>query len=1083
MYKIILSLITLLFSLAPNIFAQNLYISNMNVRYENGNEYCSSGSSGSDVSFVQTNGNPWHDSALIEYDRPHPPYTYPNSCLALCATVTCASSTSPISFGVDELTFDVFRFATGTTPLDTGSAPSIKTISIYNVTNRCNFPDQPSTNSTQTIGTYCAAWDGFQNIDGQFGKVNGNYGFRAKVKTSQTTSQGTTVDIEQTSAYPGQNQIPIQVNVTDIHNVVSTITAVGKTTPVPAQPYNIKYRLSKDATTTITIYDADVSHGCASASGVNFTNNCKVRTVIDSQPKIGEGNVASPLTNGDFWDGRNNSGAMMPAGSYVARIEASSNDEWGIDMAYPATIQLTLDPLQITDIGTRSLGASSTDYAVLSYMLTEAATVFVRIYEPGTTFTNINYDGTTVPTLPAEGLIRSMQEEKIARSVVTTTWDGRDANGVPVCDGNYVYAMYALMPSQGSVGTHSWDKVVTKKLYVGTLPVIRGDVISTFSPSSTVIGSSPTAAGLEPFYFSYTPVRDTIVTLAIKKMDGTTVVRTIVDNEVRAARFTNRDVWDGMDQNGNFVSSGTYIAELTTNDPYTCPKNQTYTRSAVIPVDLFRTVDVKTSPLLSSASSQASVSYQLSETMNIDLKIYELGTALNPSAGLDNIVASDASIVYSLTGVRPKRMNITEYWDGKDNSGNMKQDGLYPFVLKTWANYAVNGSTQPVYSTDLTYGYITVSRGQILFNKFDVYPTIPTTYNSSETIHLPPYGIEYSVSRQSTVTVRVVDWTDTTKVYADIVLGENREANTLYTEYWDGKCTNNIPPACTRSDFIKDGSYKVMVVAEDADQDPNLRKPATAYKVIDVAPLRIFDVSIREVGTESPGVISYQLSEPMKIVTKIYEPGTDITGFQEPPGLVKRIIGVRSARTPITETWDGTDLSMFPVDDGTYIFSIFGTTVTTAISGLDGSLLANVRKDYDTELYQIPSVYTIPVTRGGSIDVCRSFEEYSYFAPNPYKGTDGWFRIPVKAIGYVTLRIYNIAGDLVYKKDYGKIGQDESINGQGKCSVTHNHPACWPKINNSGATVARGVYFAVLRFEAVDGTRAVCQTVKKILIP
>jgi len=221
------------------------------------------------------------------------------------------------------------------------------------------------------------------------------------------------------------------------------------------------------------------------------------------------------------------------------------------------------------------------------------------------------------------------------------------------------------------------------------------------------------------------------------------------------------------------------------------------------------------------------------------------------------------------------------------------------------------------------------------------------------------------------------------------------------------------------------------------------------------------------------------------MVTKIYEPGTEITGFQEPPGLVKRIIGVRSARTPITEIWDGTDLSISPVDDGTYVFSIFGTTVTASISDIDGSLKYAVRKDYDTELYQAPSAYTIPVARGGSIDVCDSFENGSFFAPNPYIGNSGWFKIPVKANGSVFLRIYNIAGDLVFKRDFGKLGQDNnSINGLGKCKgISKNDPACWPKVNMNGSEVARGVYFAVLRFELSDGSKRVCQTVRKILIP
>ena len=1079
------------------------------------------------VSFF--NSGPWEKSARIEFEKPRwvsntAGYEYPNSCLSVCASVQCASSTSPITFGVDELNFEIFKFQAGTNPLDSSSAPPIKTISVFNLGNghRCNFSDAASTLKPQNFGTYCAAWDASYNLNGDFGKTNGYYGFRATAKTSQTTSEGTSIDIQQTSAYPGQNQIPIQVDVTNIHNVISSVTAVGKATIVPARPYNFKYQLSKDATTTIAIYDADARHNCVEddiGSMVNFS--CKIKTLADKQPKVGEGNTDNPIANGDFWDGRNEAGAVVPAGSYIAVFDATTNDQFATDPAMTVYKQMTLDPLQITDFGVRPLGYSPTDYAVISYMLTEAATVVVRIYPPDTTFADTSLpgylsngsclagDGSKCKeshirnNMLGPGYLREFIEEKNARVTSYTQWDGRSQDGTPLCDGNYVYAIYAVMPSEGSFGPSgdvagTWNGVTTKRIYTGTIPIIRGPVISSFSPSSTIIGSSPTASGLEPFYFSYLPVRDTTVNLKIFSIDKDNrkikEVRTVVSSGTRTGGFSNRDIWDGLDNDGNFVSSGTYLAQLETTDPFNCENNRVSTRTAIIPVNLLRTVDVMTTPLLSASSAQATLSYNLSETMNIDFKIYEPGVVLRPYSegdaspnwpeGIVNAADKD-KYVYSLDGPRPRRMKITEAWDGKDNNGNMVADGIYPYVLKAYSTQR-DGVTK-VYSSDVTYGYITVSRGQLIFNKFRVFPTIPTTYNSSETVNLPPYGIEYSLSRQSTVTIKVVDWQDVTKVYADVVKGENREPDIQHTDYWDGKCTtSDYPAVCNKFDFIKDGSYKIMVVAEDADQLQSLRKPATAYTVVDVAPLKIFDVSISEVGPGTPGVISYQVSEPMSVITKIYEPGTVLpNNFDEPPAsIVKRMIGVKSARVQIDDIWDGTDLTMFPVDDGTYVFTIFGTTVTSAVNGTTGALSSfSIRKDYDAEWNGYPTAYTIPVSRGGSIDVCNSFENDSYFAPNPYTGKNGWFRIPVKATGYVSLKIYNIAGELVYSKNYGKRGADESINGKGKCGVTHTHEACWTKVNNSGQELARGVYFAVLRFEAADGSKSVCQTVKKILIP
>ncbi|HBA59540.1 MAG TPA: hypothetical protein DCZ92_01695, partial [Elusimicrobia bacterium] len=128
-------------------------------------------------------------------------------------------------------------------------------------------------------------------------------------------------------------------------------------------------------------------------------------------------------------------------------------------------------------------------------------------------------------------------------------------------------------------------------------------------------------------------------------------------------------------------------------------------------------------------------------------------------------------------------------------------------------------------------------------------------------------------------------------------------------------------------------------------------------------------------------------------------------------------------------------------------------------------------------------INNIPVTKGGTYDLCGDFSRETYFAPNPYNGTAGWFKIPSLLNGRTDLKIYNLAGDLVYKKDYGLRGTGNDVDGLGRCSVTHTHEACWPRVNSSGRTVAPGVYFAVVRFEASEGTRDVCQVVKKILIP
>ncbi len=717
----------------------------------------------------------------------------------------------------------------------------------------------------------------------------------------------------------------------------------------------------------------------------------------------------------------------------------------GRDLARPATVQIGLDPLQITDVAIKPLGSSSTDMATISYMLTEAATVYVGIYSPGTSFTNIN---ASPPVISSGQLLRLITEQKDRRTTVSTLWDGRDSNGSPVCDGDYVYAIWAELPSG------AWT-VRTSRTMVGMVPVARGLPLNLMTPSSTVIGSSPTAAGLDPFYFRYTPQRDALVNLTIKEMNGSAVVRRVVQNEVRYANFSNRDVWDGKNDSGNYVSSGTYLAELATTDPLLCSALKTSTFTAIIPVNIFRIVDVRSTALLGGSTAQASVSFELSKTMWIDLKIYPAGTTVAANAWPWE--TGMPSTVYRVSGVRPGRFRITEYWDGRDSDGYLVPDGRYPFTLT--AKSSGTAGAQMMYATDKVSGYIDVTRGQIIFSGFDVIPTIPTMYNSSDVVKLPPYEITYALNRQSSVTVQVLNAVNSTEVKANIVSGGIRDGDIIYREYWDGKDD--------KGNYVK-GPHNVRIIAEDLQAQ--LTSRATAQMTVDVFPLRIYDVSIVPLTADNPAMISYQVSEAMKVATKIYKPGTSRAGVADPGAespdtLVKRIIGVRPARTQITEYWDGTDLTLSKVPDGTYVFQIYGSTDTSNINTLDG-LISNIGVLADDVV-----TANIPLTKGGVADLCGQFNSGSYFRPNPYTGTSGRFRLWSPISGTMSLRLYNLAGDLVYKYDFGAQQGDNEVL----------HP--WARVNTAGRTVAQGVYLAVLRFEATQGTREVCQTVKKILIP
>lgn len=481
----------------------------------------------------------------------------------VCTNRPMAQATYSIAFPLQNITFDIVKYYNGKNIKDAEGTPAIRSIDLYPNTAdksakcgsyRC--PGGPNDGYTCTAPKYelreglcyevggglvsssyctigdkdancpnkncqfiifnndgaasdkeipfCAAWDGSYDIAGEFGKSNGDFAFRATVATDFPGDNVAVDKIEfnSTIAYPGENQIPIQVDVTNVHTVRSTPTVVGDITAVPAQPYTFAYRLSKDADVRIAILDASNSDN-TNYGATNTADPIKgkaqiVRTLVDWQPRVGEGlkGVESDkqIVESDSWDGRNDQGMLLPAGNYIAAIQAKTQDEWpGIDFSRAVTRQVSLDPLKLTDIAVTGLNKKSTAYASISYVPTEASKVYWNIYTPGTTFagktsgtntinTNSSYPTGTPPTLVAKTgtLVYSSAEDRTSRMNFTSKWDGlcgveggctrtyaegekmsdgstcpnatcteQFAYGAPMPDGNYVYVLWAEIPYNG----------------------------------------------------------------------------------------------------------------------------------------------------------------------------------------------------------------------------------------------------------------------------------------------------------------------------------------------------------------------------------------------------------------------------------------------------------------------------------------------------------------------------------------------------------------------------------------------------------------------------------------------------------
>lgn len=1075
--------------------------------------------------------------------------------------------------------------------------------------------------------SFCTAWDGSYEIDGEFGKSNGQFGFRANVKTKwpgDGISSGGDVEVDHTMAYPGENQIPIQIDVTNVHSVRSSSTMVGTTTKVPVQPYDITYKLSKDALTTIQISDPGTTCSCDGVitpgmmySLYQCSNGTSLATpidfnLIDKQPRLGEGIPDGTNTNLDSWDGRDTNGVFMPYGNYLVGITATTHDEWSgetmEDLSRTVTRQLSLDPLKITDISETGLAKLSTSYAKIDYVLTESATAHVMIFTPGTNFDNVEmitngdaHDNILNTIQQSSGdLVAYIMEQKQGRVNVNTKWDGicRNENGcsfngqtynygTPMPDGDYVYIMWAEIPYNDNhrvcVNGKWWSGVKTRKYYNGILPINRGlPEITIGAVGYTSLGSSPTAFGLDPFTFNYAVSRDSIVDATIKTTanagETPLVVKQLLTNEVAISSKENKFTWDGIDDAGYQVAPGTYMVEFVAKDSL-YPEKQA-TMSVQFPVDLFRVVDVNTTPLLDEATAQAKISYTLSKSMDVVVEIYDQSVTIptedsqwcqyDPTTGALQPVAGATPLKSFVLPKAGEGMTITEVWDGLQQSvGNTSAvaplpDGNYPYRICTRTTQNVSryydytaanpvvlpavDSSSTIGASDKPTGFITIARGSIAFNKVLITPSQPTMKYSSETIYLPAYEIGFSTSRPASVNIEVLSTQPdqclgtspagticrTLSTYAYNEVDGYFDPTKLYKVYWDGKDS--------KGQYVKYGSYEIKLVGLPYPMPApsvfgDLPLETIFSQVISVNNFQVYDRYVEDITRENPnGKFAYQISVPMKVAIQIFKPGTmtnrdsttaKATGLIDPITqgqvdnadinnvLVKSIVGIRPNLVSLDEVWDGTDYAGQEVPDGIYPYRYVTVLNAYDMDSVTGAL--NIGTDPDTlatagamvaDWEKYITLEHINVARGDSwyADIDWKSKKVTSFFPNPLKGNEGWFEITkLPAPGYLTIKIFNIAGDLV------RDGNFECVNAQGVTDTLSNINATgglqpymmgdatqpvntvggrnftlrckWEKDNNHGKKVARGLYYAIMELNPTRGNAKKSQRVIKILIP
>lgn len=624
------------------------------------------------------------------------------------------------------------------------------------------------TPSNQDIA-FCAAWDGSYEIAGEFGKSNGDFGFRATVATDFPGDNIITdkITFSSTIAYPGMNQIPIQVDVTNVHAVRSTPTVVGNITAVAAQPYTFAYRLSKDADVRVAIFDAssgdDKKYGTASDSTITGDKQI-VRTLVDWQPRVGEGMKGvendKQIVEFDSWDGRGDNGLLLPAGNYIAAIQAKTQDEWpGIDFSRAVTRQMSLDPLKLTDITVTGLSKKSTAYASINYVPTESAKVYWNIYTPGTTFKDTNSGTTTIntnssqptgtaPAVTGGTLVYSSAEDRTGRRNFNSRWDG--LCGIAPSQTAYTLAKDETYPEGASSNLAGTEVTGTCNEAEGcTYYLLNGGCTRTYAIGEKMSNGQIATKENKTEYFAY----------GAPMPDGNYVYVLWAEIPYNGCYY---NAMGATDNTPKFDAGKACIASAENNNKqFTGVKTLNYyTGQVAVERGL---VDITIQPVSYSTVGSSPTAYGLDPF----IFKYSLARDANAVAKVTNSAGVDVKYLTPKDGVTQVAQQLnTLSWDGRDDQGRMVTPGTYMFVVESKDAMfpAVTNRASAVFPVDM-YRVVDVSTTDV-YGDSGAKATISYSLSKAMNVQINIYNKDVVIPAYNTKTGDYSDYTVLSSKYA-----------------------------------------------------------------------------------------------------------------------------------------------------------------------------------------------------------------------------------------------------------------------------------------------------------------------------
>jgi flagellar hook assembly protein FlgD len=260
---------------------------------------------------------------------------------------------------------------------------------------------------------------------------------------------------------------------------------------------------------------------------------------------------AAAGNNSVLWDGRDNNGNQLPAGSYVAEVAAIDSVNGGyfsVDRAQFTVTSggsVTPNPTELI----RNLTAQSpivrSQSSSIAFTLDQSATVTAYIRQGNSSLGSV---------------VRTLNNSNMSSGNKNLLWDSRNDSGNLVSSGDYTLEIFTTNSSgQRSTSQTRLIRVQDQSVnppYNGNFTLNSFSATSSFNPYRSNQKASISFSANR----GYSDLAD--FNLEIFALNGNQFVKRLADLRSVSANGSYTYTWDGTDSRGAFVPCGTYYVYL-----------------------------------------------------------------------------------------------------------------------------------------------------------------------------------------------------------------------------------------------------------------------------------------------------------------------------------------------------------------------------------------------------------------------------------------------------------------------------------------------------------------------------------------